>query len=311
MKRWKVAIMGSGSIGATMAYSLFLRCPRIDLVIVNRNQRKSWAKAFDISHCAPELAGRSICSLGMEECVDADVVVITAGSLPRENGTRADVLRDNIEIFQKLLPTVARNNPNALILNITNPVDAMAYAARKLTGFPGERVMGSGTELDGMRLRHLTAKKYRLSPGNLLLDVIGEHGDSMVPLWSTALYEGKTLAGSLRDFDPEARNMLRRATVRAGWDIRQAGEHSCYAISFSATRIIEGLLGISDRTLLVSTRLNGEYGIDDVYLSLPTRLGPQGVEKRLLPELTDEELAELRLSAEAVKRQMDAVDQLI
>ena len=307
----KIAIIGCGAIGTTLAYSLLLRHPHLDIALVNRNPQKSWAKAFDMSHCSPELPDRTIRSEAPEECTGADVIVMTAGALPRENGTRADVLKDNVAIFQMLLPTLARNNPHAVLINITNPVDAMAYAAGKITGYPSERVIGTGTELDSMRLRHFTAQVLDLNATELEIQVIGEHGDSMVPLWSLATYRGQSLREICPSLDEELKATLLHQTKRAGWDIRLAGEHSCYGIAFSATRIVETILGHSSAPIKISAEIQDEYGLSSTFLSLPTQLDLRGIESRIMPSLSSPERSQLEQSAEIVKKQLDEVDKLL
>lgn len=309
----KVSIVGSGAIGTTVAYSLMLKRPATEIVLVNRDRGKAWARAFDMAHCLPELPGRSIRAAGLEGSAGSDAIVLTSGSLPKEDGTRADVLRDNVRIYSGLVPGLARLSPGAVILVVTNPVDAMAYATHRLSGFPAQRVLGTGTELDAMRLRAFTAASLGLDPGALSIEVVGEHGDSMVPLWSRAAYEGRPLGeapGSAGLGRAEKEELLRR-TRRAGWDIRQAGEHSCYGIGFSCLRILRGIFDPGEAWLSVSTAFRGEYGIEGSYMSLPTTLGRSGAVGRLGPPLPDEEVDALRASAAAVRAQMDEVDRLL
>ncbi|MBP7462570.1 MAG: hypothetical protein KBA26_14895 [Candidatus Delongbacteria bacterium] len=310
-KNHKIAVLGSGVIGSTLAYSLMLRCKNVEISLINRDERKAWIKAFDISHCESLFSNRSIKSVGINDCYGVDIIVITAGTLPNENGTRAEVLRANVEIFINLLPGLARNNPQAVFINVTNPVDAMAYAAYQITGFPKQRVIGTGTELDRMRLCTLIGREFHRSPDKFQIDILGEHGDTMLPVWSRACYDGRPIRDGIEDFNDEIRRDLLKKVIRAGWDIRQAGEHSCFAISLSTTRIIESMIGMSDRPVLVSSGLNGDYGIDGVYMSLPTRLGAGGVIERSSPDLTTDEHLALMASAEAVRTQMKAVDAIL
>ncbi|HEY9595655.1 MAG TPA: hypothetical protein VHE79_14345 [Spirochaetia bacterium] len=311
----RVTIVGSGAIGTTLAYSLVMRRAGIELLLCNRDERKSWAKAFDISHCASELGDRSIRSVTVDESAGSDVIVMTAGALPREDGTRSDVIRDNVAIYRSLVPALAERSPNAVIVAITNPVDAMAYATSRLSGFPRGRVIGSGTELDGMRLRSFVADAFGLDQEGLTIDIVGEHGDSMVPLWSRSLYRGRPLAAHLSesgaDFGCPVREELLRRTRRAGWDIRLAGEHSCFGIAFSAARIVESIIGGSAQPRSVSAPLLGELGLNGAWVSLPTRLGRAGVESRQAPTMSDAELDALRASAAVVRSQMEEVDRIL
>jgi L-lactate dehydrogenase len=316
----KVAIIGAGAIGTTLAYALALRNRTVDIVLANRDEKKAWAKAFDISHCLPELPDRSVRSGGIEDCAGAAVVVLTVGVLPRETGTRADVLRDNIEVYRGIVPRLAELCPSAVFLVVTNPLDAMAYAAYRLALSPRGRVIGSGTALDALRLRAFTAEAYSLDASRLRIEVVGEHGDSMVPLWSGASYDDRplptVLAEAGTDFNEESRASLLQRTRRAGWDIRLAGEHSTYGIAFSAARIVETLLSAEGGVLSVSAlRDEGEAALDGgrcVYLSLPTRLGREGAAPGGATITMDEnERAALYTSARLVRAQMDAVDTML
>ncbi|KAF7599933.1 MAG: hypothetical protein CGU29_04060 [Candidatus Dactylopiibacterium carminicum] len=311
MRSKKIAVVGSGAIGSTVAHSLILRNRDIEVLLVNRSQQKAWAKAFDIGHTLAELEGRSIRAVMPEECEGADVIVMTAGALPREDGTRADVIQDNVAIFRQLVPLLARHNPEACFLNVTNPVDAMAYAIRRLSGFSPGRVLGTGTELDAMRLRAFLAEQYPLEAQRISIDVIGEHGDSMVPVWSRAQHGGTPLEIAIGLFDTAEKEELLTSTRRAGWDIRLAGEHSCYAIAFTATRIVEAMIQASPRPLLVSSLMQGELGIHGVYMSLPTTLGPGGVVQKHLPTLTAEETAQLEHSRAQLALQIAQVEALL
>jgi L-lactate dehydrogenase len=313
--RARASIVGAGSIGTTIAYSLALRCQALDILLVNRDQKKAWARAFDMSHCASELQGAAVRSGGLEDCAGSDVIVLTAGVLPKEDGTRSDVLRDNVEIYRGIVPRLAETCPSAVFIVVTNPVDAMAYAAWKLAGSPHGRVIGSGTELDSLRLRAFVGEARGLEAARLRIDVVGEHGDTMVPLWSLAQYDGRPLDHVLAEagapLDDDTRAALLQRTRRAGWEIRLAGEHSCYGVAFSVTRIIEAVLAPSGKSLTVSALFDGECGIGNVFMSLPTRLGRCGIVARETPPMTESERAGLRLSAEAMAAQTSAVDALI
>lgn len=309
----KITVVGSGAIGTTLAYSILLRREDVELVLINRDERKAGAKAFDMSHCVPSLEGSSIRAGKAEDTAGSDIVVMTAGILPKADGKRTDVLRDNIELYRTLLPPLASLSPGAVFIVITNPNDSMAYAASRLCALPASRVIGTGTLLDGLRLRAFVSEAYGLDPSKVEAQVIGEHGDSMVPLWSAATYAGAPLEGFLRaagkNFDAASKLRLLEKTKRAGWEIRLAGEHSCYGISFSALRIVEALLGPSDTRLTVSSLVSQAGGA--VYMSLPALLGREGVASVRIPDLSEEEAAAFRASASTLKAQMDAVDFLI
>lgn len=306
----KVAIVGAGAIGSTIAWTLLQRKAPFDISIINRNEKKSWAKAFDMNHCFPFMNGSRITHEAADKCMNADVIILTAGALPRENGTRTDVLKDNVEIFRHILPLLARNNPQAYLLNITNPVDAMAYAAGKIAGFNLNKVIGTGTTLDSMRLSQFTAEYLNLDSHQLTIPIVGEHGDSMVPLWSQATYQSQTLDPSLLSNEQKAH--LLHQTKRAGWDIRVAGEHSCYAIAFSAVRIVESMFIHQDTSMLISMEsTQGEFSLPASFISLPTRFDQHGCQTRYIPDMTTMELEQLNSSALIVQKQMQEVLNLL
>jgi L-lactate dehydrogenase len=311
----KITIVGCGSIGTTIAYSLFTRRPGLDLVLRNRDERKAWAKAFDISHCSSGKEGSAIRSGSLADTAGSDVIIVTAGALPKEDGKRSDVLCDNIEIYRELIPPLAARSPNAAFIVVTNPVDAMAYAAYRLAGASASSVIGSGTLLDEMRLRTFIGQAYASDPGKIEVHIVGEHGDTMVPLWSGAAYAGRPLAEHLAergfDFGATAKEALLKKTKRAGWDIRLSGEHSCYGISFAALLVVESILGYAEEPLTVSSYSAAEAGLRDLFVSLPAVLDRRGIASRSMPPISEEEAKALRASQDALRAQMDLVDSQI
>lgn len=301
-KARKISIVGTGTIGSTVAYTLLLKNLTDEIVLINRNEARGRAKASDFSHCTPLLGDMVIRHGSFADTDDSDAVAITAGVLPSENGTRMDVLRSNIEIYKSIIPEIVRYSPNAVIIVITNPVDVMAYVAYKLSGFPAARVIGSGTLLDTIRFKYFLGESFGTDPTGLDAVIVGEHGDSMVPLWNQTRFAG---------CNQETKAVIEKQTKRAGWEIRLGNEHSCYGISLSVISIIEGLLGFSTAVLPVSTMPKGEYGIEDVYLSLPVRLGPNGVQGIEKVRIYGEELEKLQQSAKIISGYIKEADLLL
>ena len=311
----KISIVGFGAIGTTITYSLLIRRLAAEIVVFSRDSKKAKAKAFDLAHCTPGLDGARIRAGELGDTAGSDIVIMTAGVLPKEDGTRMDVLRDNVAMYRAIVPQVAQLSPRAVLIVVTNPLDAMTFAAWRLSGFLSSRVIGSGTLLDGNRLRCFIAEEFDLDSSHIELEVIGEHGDSMVPLWSRIRYWGEALERYLaerdRVMDDAIKGRLLQKTKRAGWEIRLANEHSCYGISFSVVRIIETMLGYSRGAQTVSTLLSGEYGIDGLCMSLPSILDRNGVKGNVQPALSEEESRALRASARVLKEQTDAVNELL
>jgi len=301
-KAGKITIVGAGTIGPTIAYALMLKELVSEIVLINRDEVKGAAKALDLSHCGPLTGGTKVGYGDFEAAAGSEIVVITAGTLADKNGTRMDVLKNNIGIFREILPKVVRYCPEAVIIIVTNPLDAMTYVAYKLTGFPRERIIGSGTLLDTMRFRQIIGSRLRVDSDTISAEVIGEHGDSMVPLWSRVTVESMALEDYLSSrgmiLGHDARRDIEKETERAGWNIRLGNVHSCYGIALSVIKIIECMLGFSKNTVPVSTLLKGEYGLSDVFLSVPVELCKGGVFRVRVLNINQEEQKLLDRSAE-------------
>jgi L-lactate dehydrogenase len=314
-KAGKITIVGAGAIGPTIAYALMLKELVSEIVLVNRDEVKGAAKASDLSHCGPLSGGIKVMHGDFEASAGSEVVVVTAGVLADKNGTRMDVLKNNIQIFKEIIPEAARNSPEAVIIIVTNPLDAMTYVAYKLSGFPAERVIGSGTLLDTMRLRQIIGSRFGIDSSAIEAEVIGEHGDSMLPLWSRVKIEGTSLEEYLnirgKLLSSDIKREIAKETERAGWNIRLGNVHSCYGIAMSAVKIIECILGFSEEIVPVSTLLKGEYGISDVFLSVPVKLDKGGVRKVNILELDSNEKDQLSKSAEIVASYIEEAEGMI
>lgn len=277
----KITIVGAGTIGPQVAYALMLKELTSEIVIINRDTAKGAAKAMDLSHCGPLTGGIWVSNGNCHDASGSDIVVVTAGVLADKHGTRMDVLKNNIGMYKEIIPGIAESCPHAVLIIVTNPLDPMTYAAYRLSGLAASKVLGTGTLLDSMRFRQIIGSWYGIDPSIIQAEVIGEHGESMVPLWSRVKVGGEPLEAYLEKrgmvLNDQVKARINRETERAGWNIRLGNVHSCYGIALSAVRIIEGILGFSRESVTVSTLLNGEYGISDIFLSVPVQLGRKGV----------------------------------
>lgn len=314
-KAGKITLVGAGIIGSTLAYTIVLKGLASQLVLVNRNKARAQAKTIDIFHCTPLTGQVDIINGSLEDSAHSDIVVISVGVLPEENGTRADVLNSNIQIYRELVPLLASLNPNAVFIIVTNPVDIMAYATWRLSGLPSSKIIGSGTLLDSLRLRAILGKKLGVDPTYIEVDIIGEHGDTMVPVWSRAKYKDLPLCTCLEQegisIKPERIIKIEEEAKRAGFEIRRNHEHSCYGISLSVATIIEHLLGSCPKPIPVSTLLSGEYGIENLYLSLPCQLSMLGKVRTEQVRLDGAEIERLYHSARAIEKLTIEVDQIL
>lgn len=313
-KAGKITLVGAGIIGSTLAYTLTLKGLASQLVFLNRNKARAEAKALELFHCTPLTGQMNIINGGLEDSAHSDIIVLSVGVLPDKNGTRTDVLNNNIQIYREIVPPLAALSPNAIFIIVTNPVDIMAYTAWRLSGLPASQIIGSGTLLDSLRLRAILGRELSLDPTLIEADIIGEHGETMVPVWSRAKYDNLPLFAYLSQkgisLEPERIKSIENETKRAGFEIRRNNEHSCYGISLSVATIIEHLLGRYPRTIPVSTLLSGEYGIDKLYLSLPCQLSMQGRVRIEQLQLDDSEMERLHYSAVALEKYTREADRI-
>ena len=314
-KNGKVTIVGAGEIGSAAAYGMLIRKSASDIVLANRNAEKARVKAFDMSHCIPHIDGVSIKGGGLEESEDSQVLVLTVGVLPQKDGNRTDVLARNVKIYEELVPYLAELSPNAVMVAVTNPVDIMAMAACSFSGFPLERVIGTGTLLDTLRFRSFIGGAIGVSPWEVEAFVVGEHGESMVPVWSNVRVSGMELKKYVEEkgifWDTSIEEEIIHKTRRAGWYIRLGNEHSRYAIAFSISLIVEAILEAKDKLLPVSVNQNGDYGLDGSFMSLPSKLGQNGVVETVTIGLLPEERDKLFRSSEIIMGNANAIKEYL
>ena len=283
LKGGKITVVGAGTIGTLSAYALMMRKSASKIILVNRNSKKASVKAFDMSHCMPWIGGTSIKGGSFEESADSQVIIITVGVLPQKGGSRMDVMQSNVDIYRDLIPQLVNLSPDAVLLIVTNPVDIMTLVAAKYSGFTSRRIIGSGTLLDSMRFRSFIAKAVKVSPEYVDAMILGEHGESMVPIWSYAKIHGIAIEQYVKDmgmnWNQEIKDDIMHKTRRAGWKIREGNEHSSSAIAFSVAIIVEAIMQESREYLPVSFEQSDTYGAKDLFMSLPVQLGKEGYGK--------------------------------
>lgn len=310
----KIAVVGAGSVGATIAYAAMIRGIAKQIVLFDVNLAKVTAEVLDLNHglqFAP--MARIEGSDDVQVCGGADVVVITAGAKQGPGQTRMDLAAANADICRKMLPGLLRVAPDAAYLLVTNPVDVMTYVALKLTGLPASRVFGSGTVLDSSRFRYLIAERLRVAVQSVHAYVAGEHGDSEIPLWSTAAVANVPLHqwavrghGKLTVRD---RTEIFENVKNAAYQIIAGKGATNYAIGLATAKILEAVLHDEQRVLPVSSLLadwrpigNPDADpITDVCLSVPSIVDRGGVDVALSVPLNDAEAAGLRASADRIR----------
>ena len=302
----KIGIIGAGSVGATIAYAAMMRGVARQIALFDIAKAKVDAEVLDLNHgmlFAPQ--GSVEGSDDIEVLRGCDVVVMTAGAKQKPGETRMDLAAANARICAALLPKVVEVAPDALLLLVTNPVDVITQVAIKLTGLPWERVFGSGTVLDSSRFRFLIAQHCSVAVQNVHAYIAGEHGDSEIPLWSSATIGSIPLSqwaveghGRMTAADKDA---IVHDVKDAAYQVIQGKGATNYAIGLAVTNILEALLHDEQRVLPLSGLLHGFRGLEDVCLSLPRIVGRKGIEAPLPIPMTVDEEAGLVESAERIR----------
>lgn len=306
MFRGKLVVVGAGLVGATTAYTIMLGGLFSEIVLIDINRNKAEGDAMDIAHGVSFQKPVRVISGDYQECADADIVVITAGAAQTPGQSRRALLSQNVEIFKSIVSGIMKYAPEDMILlTVTNPVDVLTYVTYRLSGLPKNQVLGSGTVLDTSRLKYMISRQTGIDARNCHTYVIGEHGDSEVAAWSVTniggmsmhefcRYTGKCAIGDLDRMYEEVKN--------SAYEIIQKKGATYYAIAVAVAKIVECIAGDENSILTVSSVFDGQYGISDVALSVPTKVGGDGIEKILEVPFSKQELQGLLNSAETLKK---------
>jgi len=311
-KPTRIAIVGTGFVGATFAYSLLLSGLATEIVLIDANHAKAEGEAIDLNHAMPFGRPARIWAGSYEDCARAALTVVTAGSAQRPGESRLDLLQRNTAIFHQIIPNIVKNNPNGILLIATNPVDILTYVALKISKFPPNHVIGSGTVLDTARFRYLLSQQFDVDPRSVHAFIIGEHGDSEVPVWSLANIAGMNLAQYYavngECCSQPVLDSIFEQTRDAAYHIIERKGATYYGIASALIRICEAILRDQGTVLSVSSLINDYYGIHDVCLSVPTVLGLDGVERIIRLDLSTDEIEGLRKSADVLKTTIAQLD---
>jgi L-lactate dehydrogenase len=301
----RVAVVGAGSVGATFAYALLLSGLAAEIVLIDSNRAKAEGEAMDLNHTVPFAHPTRIWAGDYSDCAGAAVTVLAAGGNQKPGETRLDLLKKNATIWRKIVPEVAKHNPEGILLIATNPVDILTYAAGKLSGLPWERVIGSGTILDTSRFRYLLSQHFGVDARSVHAYIIGEHGDSEVPVWSSANIAGMRLSQFCKaqgiSGEPQILQNIFLQTRDAAYRIIERKGATYYAVAAGLMRITEAILRDQSTVLSISSLINNYHGLSDVCFSLPTVVDRGGVEQVIYLELDKDEVEKLRHSAELLK----------
>ncbi len=307
----KGVIIGAGQVGMACAYSLLIQNILDEMVIVDINQHKLEGEVMDLHHGLPFVEPSLIRAGTLADGENADIVIITAGAKQKSGETRLDLVSRNVEIFQSLIPEVVKFCSTAILLIITNPVDIMTYVCLKISGLPSSSVIGSGTVLDTARFRYLLSEKLQLDPHSLHAYIIGEHGDSEVPVWSKVNISGMHLIDDLpeegKQIDPQLQEIFAQVK-NAAYEIIQRKGATSYAIGLGVSQITHSILRNQNRVLTVSSLINDIYGIQDVCLSLPAVVNRLGVTRVLNLSLNPTELQQLQHSSKILRQTIEQLN---
>lgn len=301
-KATRIAVIGTGAVGSTTAYTLLLHKRMSELVLIDVNKDKARGDALDMNHGLPFVGNVRVWAGDYEDCREADIIVVTAGAAQKPGETRQDLLKRNVKIFESIIENVTKYNTTGILLIATNPVDVLSYFSWKKSGWPANRVIGSGTLLDSARFRYLIAEELNIDPRSVHAHIIGEHGDSELPVWSRA-----NVAGLQVDIPREKQEELFRNTRDAAYEIISAKGATFYAIALALDRICAAILRNEQSVLTVSTLISGHYDLDEVYLGVPCIVDHSGVREILDLELSAEEQELLRKSARTLKSHIDEI----
>lgn len=305
----KITVIGAGSVGATAAFSLALKNLANEIVLVDINEDKAMGEAVDIYQSTPLFNSPvNVYAGSYEDAANSDIVVITSG-VPRKPGqSRIDLTQINVNVIKDIASKITKTCPDATYVIVSNPVDILTYVFHKITNIPEERIIGSGTILDTARLCARLAQDLSVSQKNIHAYVFGEHGDTSFIPWSVAKvsalnicdYKDHIKFTKNIDLDLDYEAIYQYMRTSGAYVIERKGCTN-YAIAVSVTALCEYISGGVNSATTASTMLHGEYGIEDVCLSVPVMIGDGVVQGKILPDLTDEEVAKLKQSADALK----------
>ncbi|MFH1282414.1 MAG: L-lactate dehydrogenase [bacterium] len=304
----RVAIIGAGNVGIRYAYALSMSGLARQIIIVDKNKTRCEGEVMDLSHGASYFAPVDIVAGDLNDIADSDLIVITAGAKQLPGQTRTDLAKENTAIFRKLIPTIVKQAPDAILLVVTNPVDVLSYATYKLSGKPAHQVIGSGTVLDSSRLRYRMAQHCTIDPHNIHAYILGEHGDSEFAAWSKAMIGGVLLKdycgfchkNSSCKHDAMLHDIFTEVKNAAYSIIKLKGETS-YGIGLALVAITRAILKDEHAILPVSSLVDGYLGVRDVYMGLPNVVHKRGIREGIYIDLSKSEEADFLKSAHVIK----------
>ena len=311
----KITIIGAGKVGSTIAYTLSVMNLAKDIVMIDINHELALGEALDIRQGTPFSSNCTVYAGDYPDAANSNIVVITSGVARKPGQSRLELAQTNVNIMKSIMPQITRYAPDAMYIIVSNPVDVLTYQWCKRSGLPENHIIGSGTILDTARLKARLSEYYNISQSNVHAYVFGEHGDSSFVPWSLANISNIPVTDFRNKVEGDMSMAPELNTADVEQYIRKSGGRviarkgaTFYAVAVSVCHICKCLLDGMDTTLTVSTMMHGEYGIEDVCLSVLNTVGWEGVHSKLLAPLTEEETGLLRHSADVLKDVISNLD---
>ena len=311
IKSRKVGIIGLGNVGSHVAFSIVTRGICDELILIDEKEDKVKSEMLDLKDSLANLESNIIIkSQDYSELKDAEILVIAAGPLPRFEQTRLDTLGDSVKIIDDIMPKILQSGFDGIFLVITNPCDVITHYIWKKSGFPKNRVIGSGTSLDSARFKRITADILNIDPKSVLGYSLGEHGDSQMIPWSHVYIGGKPFLEYkkgkevLKDLDL---TKILKETSYAGWEVLLGKGATCFGIGTAAATLVKSIFNNENKIYPLSVYLDGEYGVNDVYISVPAVLGNTGIKEIIELELPENEKEQFKNSADVIKSYINKI----
>jgi L-lactate dehydrogenase len=305
-----VGIVGTGQVGMAAAYTIFIAGLASDIILLDKNMRKAEGEAMDLMHGQAFAGSVDVRAGDFAELKAAQVVIITAGVPGKPGESRLDLLARNAAVFNEIIGRLDTHSPESVLIIASNPVDILTYITQMTSRRPSRLVIGTGTMLDTARFRALLGRHYGVDPRSVHAYILGEHGDSEVPIWSSASIGGVPLLDNMiqgKSFDRAEMGRIFESVRRAAYEIIDRKGYTNTAIGLAIMRLVAAVLNDQHSVLPVSRKLEGEYGIRDVCLSIPSVVGQQGLQAALLPELSPAEHEGLVQSANLLKKSLSEI----
>jgi len=302
----KVTIIGAGMVGSTAAYSLVTNDIVNEIALIDIDKKLVESQVMDIEHAVPFYGYTKVKVGTYKDCSDSKAAIICCGAAQKPGETRLDLVKKNSKIIKEIIPKIFKQNPNIIIVMVANPVDVLTYLSVKMFPKKKKQIMGTGTILDSARFRHLIGGHFNINPRNIHAYIVGEHGDSELPLWSTASVGNMSLNGCKNLLTKDRARIFHQAK-NAAYTIIEGKQATYYAIASGIATLIRAILYDKNTVLPVSHLQEGEFGVKDICLSMPAIVGERGIVGKICIKISTQEKKLLKKSSQALKKAAEGI----